>query len=210
MKLSYHPKSVALFVALIALPVALSGKGDLKRGEELFATCIACHGADGGGNPIYNTPRLVEQHDWYLVRQLENFKEGLRGYEPEDIYGIQMKAIADMLSDDDVEDVVAYIGTLDAPVSPATVEGDPLAGKKQFKRCQLCHGNKAEGKKRMFTPNLRRQHDWYQLRQLENYRRSFRGTHPEDNFGGRMWAIARTIEDEQTLKDIVAYVKSLE
>ena len=210
MKLPSRFMGVALIVACMVLPVAMWGKEDMQRGEQLFATCMACHGSDGGGIQVSGTPRLVDQHDWYLVRQLENFKKGLRGYDPDDIYGGQMRAIAVILSDDDVEAVVAYISTLDAPVSSASLEGDPEAGRIRFKSCQLCHGNKGEGKKRMFTPNLRGQHDWYQLRQLENFRRSFRGTHPEDNFGGRMWAITRTIEDDQALKDIVAYLKTLE
>ena len=201
---------VALFVAYMALPVAMCGKGDIQRGEQLYMTCTACHAGDGGGIQVNSTPRLVDQHDWYLVRQLKNFKKGLRGYAPDDMYGMQMRAIAEMLSDDDMEAVVAYISTLEAPVGPVTVQGDTEAGRNQFKRCQLCHGRKGEGKKRMYTPNLRGQHDWYQLRQFENFRRSYRGTHPDDNYGGRMWAITRTIEDDQTLRDIVAYLKTLE
>ena len=71
---------VALFVAYMALPVAMCGKGDIQRGEQLYMTCTACHAGDGGGIQVNSTPRLVDQHDWYLVRQLKNFKKGLRGY----------------------------------------------------------------------------------------------------------------------------------
>ena len=51
--------------------------------------------------------------DWYLVRQLENFKTLVRGKHAEDVYGDQMHLIASTLSAEGaVEDVVAYINTL--------------------------------------------------------------------------------------------------
>ncbi len=44
------------------------------------------------GNLALNSPRLADQDDWYLVRQLQNYKSGLRGSNPKDVYGMQMKA----------------------------------------------------------------------------------------------------------------------
>jgi cytochrome c553 len=58
-------------------------------------------------------PRLAGQSDWYLVRQLQNYRKGLRGYDPRDIFGNQMKPMAMTLaSDQAINDVVAYINTL--------------------------------------------------------------------------------------------------
>jgi len=48
--------------------------GDIARGERLYATCAACHGADGEGIWTTRAPRLAGASDWYLVTQLQNFK----------------------------------------------------------------------------------------------------------------------------------------
>jgi cytochrome c oxidase subunit 2 len=56
---------------------------------------------------------LAGQQDWYLVRQLQNYKSGIRGSQPKDTYGVQMKPMASMLANDAaMNDVVAYIDTL--------------------------------------------------------------------------------------------------
>ena len=88
--------------------------GDAAKGEQLFAICVACHGADGKGSAPLNTPSLVEQNGDYLVRQLENFRTGVRGTDPRDLFGQQMRPIAAsvLMSRQDAVDVVSYIATL--------------------------------------------------------------------------------------------------
>jgi cytochrome c oxidase subunit 2 len=50
--------------------------------------------------------------DWYLERQLQNFKKGIRGQHPEDYYGKQMGFMARILQDDKkIRDLVAYMNT---------------------------------------------------------------------------------------------------
>tara|TARA_B100000519_G_C14257148_1_gene445654 strand:- start:4375 stop:4986 length:612 start_codon:yes stop_codon:yes gene_type:complete len=87
--------------------------GDPVKGQSLYATCLACHGPDGKGNDLLNAPSLVHQHDWYQLTQLKNFKEGVRGGNPQDITGAQMRPMAMMLTDEQaMKDVIAYIQTL--------------------------------------------------------------------------------------------------
>ncbi|OGA27503.1 MAG: cytochrome-c oxidase [Betaproteobacteria bacterium RIFCSPLOWO2_02_FULL_68_150] len=51
--------------------------------------------------------------DWYLVTQLKNFKQGVRGAHPQDMYGPQMALMSEILADDQaINDLVAYINTL--------------------------------------------------------------------------------------------------
>jgi cytochrome c553 len=89
--------------------------GDAKRGRELYATCSGCHGARAEGNHALAAPALAGQTDWYLVRQLERFRAGERGFAPEDAPGTTMRAAASVLPDDKaVNDLVAYINTLSA------------------------------------------------------------------------------------------------
>jgi len=94
-------------------PPAATVQGDANAGKQLYATCATCHGAKAEGNTQLNAPRLAGQDDWYLVRQLKNYKSGLRGANPKDSYGAQMKPMAAMLANDQaINNVVVYIGTL--------------------------------------------------------------------------------------------------
>ena len=88
-------------------------EGDAERGQTLFATCTACHGAQGQGNQQLNAPPLNQMDDWYMLTQLKNFKHGVRGANPQDTTGGQMRPMAQGLTDEQaMRDVVAYIGTL--------------------------------------------------------------------------------------------------
>ena len=45
-------------------------KGDLQAGQNLYATCVACHGPGGMGNKALNSPKIAGLPDWYVARQL--------------------------------------------------------------------------------------------------------------------------------------------
>lgn len=88
-------------------------EGSAERGAALYAPCAACHGADGLGNQTLKAPGLAGQADWYLLRQLENFRSGARGADPRDTEGQQMASFAKMIADDQaLKDLVAYIREL--------------------------------------------------------------------------------------------------
>jgi cytochrome c553 len=90
-------------------------QGNPKRGRTLYATCSGCHGASAEGNGALKAPALAGQTDWYLVRQLERFRNGERGFAAEDTPGATMRAAAGALPDANaVNDLVAYINTLSA------------------------------------------------------------------------------------------------
>jgi cytochrome c oxidase subunit 2 len=98
--------------------------GNADRGRRLYATCASCHGREGQGNWALNAPRLARMSDWYLVRQLQNFQNGVRGMHGQDYYGWQMATFADALKDErSINDVVAYINTL-APGPVRTARKD--------------------------------------------------------------------------------------
>ena len=55
-----------------------AAKPDLVKGEAAYAAvCAACHGADGN-SAVPIQPKLAHQHPEYLVKQLEEFKNGKR------------------------------------------------------------------------------------------------------------------------------------
>jgi cytochrome c oxidase subunit II len=88
--------------------------GDAAKGQPLYVVCATCHGQKAEGNATLNAPRLIQQHDWYLLRQLQNFKAGIRGKDPKDTYGAQMQPMAMTLADEAaMKNVIAYILSLD-------------------------------------------------------------------------------------------------
>ena len=51
--------------------------------------------------------------DWYIARQLKNFKKGIRGSHEKDIYGQQMRPMSMSLVDETaIKNVAAYISSL--------------------------------------------------------------------------------------------------
>jgi cytochrome c oxidase subunit 2 len=93
-------------------PQAVSG-GNAERGRALYQTCASCHGPNGEGRWATNAPRLAGMSDWYLERQLQYFKDGVRGGHPDDIYGDQMNLVAGVLvGENAIKDVIAYVNTL--------------------------------------------------------------------------------------------------
>ena len=86
--------------------------GDVEKGRKLYVTCAACHGPLAEGNEALNAPPLRWLPDWYIVRQLQKFRAGVRGSAADDVPGNQMRAISQELrSDSDIAAVASYIGT---------------------------------------------------------------------------------------------------
>jgi cytochrome c oxidase subunit II len=184
--------------------------GDPATGAALYAVCSACHGPQGQGNQLLNAPKLASQASWYLVRQLQGFKQGLRGTSAQDAYAQQMMPMAATLADDTaVHNVVAYIATLPDERPAATVSGDPVRGKALYATCAPCHGSAGEGTWVTNAPRLARMSDWYLARQLRNFRDGVRGSHPQDFRGAQMQQMAGALKDDRAINDLAAYLGTL-
>ena len=65
------------------------------------------------GNYATHSPKLSGQEDWYVRRQLEHFKKGIRGAHIDDRFGHQMMSMARMLRNDkDMNDILAFMNKL--------------------------------------------------------------------------------------------------
>ena len=93
-------------------PATPTVSGDVKNGRDLYTTCGVCHGKQGQGRWAVNAPRIAGMDDWYLVRQLQNFKNGIRGAHPQDRTGRQMESMVLSLNDEKMHDLAAYINSL--------------------------------------------------------------------------------------------------
>lgn len=85
---------------------------DIGKGKASFTLCATCHGADGKGNQQMGAPMLAGQSDWYLLTQLKNFKKGIRGSDPGDAFGAQMRGMVAALDEEDMKNIVTYIQSL--------------------------------------------------------------------------------------------------
>ena len=100
---------------LIIITLLLSGlnilaAGDAAAGKGSYVTCSACHGANGEGNKMMNAPRLAGQDDWYILSTLKRFKSGVRG--GSDPLAMTMIPMAKMLTDQQMEDIAAYLSSM--------------------------------------------------------------------------------------------------
>lgn len=204
----------ALFIWLtftfIGFLNALSAGGDAAKGKTAYAVCIACHGANGEGNKALNSPAIAGLADWYLERQLKNYKKGVRGAHPKDTFGMQMAPMAKTLTTDQaIKDVSAYVASL-KPNKPAiTIKGNAEAGKASYAICTACHGANGEGNKALNSPALTNQHDWYLVRQIKNFKDGVRGAHAKDVFGMQMAPMAKTLVTDDMINNVVAYISTL-
>jgi len=185
-------------------------KGDAQAGQALFATCTACHGEQGQGNKELGAPKLAGQDGWYVARQLQSFKQGVRGSHENDTYGKQMIPFASMLADDAaMRNIVAYIGSLPDTRPEYSGSGNPERGRKLYATCSACHGAKGEGIWATNAPRLAGMSNWYMARQLDNFRQGIRGTHPQDFHGAQMRSMARSLKDEASINDLLDYINEL-
>jgi cytochrome c553 len=168
----------ALWVAVLLLPLVaaaaettqrelsavLRSKADAVHGAELFGQCMACHGADGGGETSGATPRIAGQHYRVLAKQLVDFRHGKR-------WDFRMEGMADrhhLKGPQDIADVAIYIAGL-PPGGRRGVGSGELAeqGSRLYAaQCKSCHGEAAQGDAARGVPRLAGQHYAYLMRQM--------------------------------------------
>lgn len=97
-------------------PIASPDKKLVAAGEKLFTqgnpksgvyACVNCHGKRGKGKAenISQFPRIGGQHRDYIIKELKDFRAGRRTNDPAGM----MKAIADKLTDKEIEAVANYL-----------------------------------------------------------------------------------------------------
>jgi cytochrome c553 len=139
--------------------------GDPSLGEKKFYTCYGCHGIDNYRNayPDYSVPMLRHQHASYIVAALQEYRSGERPH-------ATMHAQAASLSDQDIEDIAAYLQGAEPVKASAAVSGTVP---KQVTACVACHGENGLGVDAPLTPKpavLAGQHVDYLEQALAAYR----------------------------------------
>jgi len=197
-------------LGLMLANIAFAG-GDAVKGEKLYGSCVACHGANGEGVAAMNAPALAGQLQAYLVRQLNNFKAGMRGADTADTNGMQMRGMAATLADDAaVGDVAAYLASLPVTtVAAQTADADLRNGENQYNgACGACHGGAAQGNLGLSAPRLAGLDPVYIKRQYQNFAAGIRGSHPDDRLGLQMKMMATMLPTEKDLDDVIVFIGS--
>jgi len=190
---------LALASLLLCSEIALSA-------PDAWAQCATCHGSDAGGNRALKAPALAGQKVWYLVRQLENFASGIRGSHPDDAPGMQMRAMATTLGDEQRRALADYLSELEPPSTQGTRRGDMKNGYRYYQaRCGSCHGSEGQGNEAFQAPALQGLSAQYLDRQMRNFRNGRRGTHPDDKYGRQMSLMADTISEDEW-RDILYFL----
>lgn len=184
--------------------------GNAAAGAGQFAVCSACHGQKGEGLQAMNAPKLSGQGAWYLKGQIRAYQDGRRGAHDDDTFGKQMAPMANTLvTEDAINNVLAHIQTLPDDPAPETVTGDVVNGERLYGICAYCHGRDGQGVQAMNAPRLVGMTDWYMVSQLSNFKKGIRGQHPGDYYGKQMGFMSNSLQTDQAINDIVAYINSL-
>jgi cytochrome c553 len=195
-------------LALIVAAAFISNADAAEKSD--LAYCTVCHGAHGNGNPAIRAPKISGMEPWYIRRQLESFRDGIRGTHPDDAAGHEMQPVGVRLRDAaGIDEAIAYVTSFQAKAPPITVKGDAARGRSLYGTCESCHGAKGEGNQTLGAPALASRTDWYLATQLQNFKAGLRGTDPRDTTGAQMRAIATTLPDTRAIDDVVAYINTL-
>lgn len=151
--------------AEISAQLASADLNTLLENEELarFATsaggavfrnnCSQCHGSGAAGAVGY--PNLLDD-DWLWGGDFENIaytvRHGIRNEEDWDARYSEMTAYDDILSNDEVDQVVQYVRQISSQEHDADLAG---AGTELFlNNCAACHGDDGMGNYDLGAPNL--------------------------------------------------------
>jgi len=206
-----------LLICLFLLIVSpLTGAQNLEKGKEINATCAGCHGEFGQGGKKGEYPRIAGQRAAHIADQLKSFRARTRVNLPMFPYTQERE-----MSDQDVEDVSAYLAAIELPTQWPEFKPDDDAltrltamekvmiiprapgdldnGKKIYnKECFACHGKDGMGRGKF--PRLVGQYSNYLMKQMTSFVKGER-SHDEVEMVGILNQLKA-----QDLQDILAYL----
>jgi cytochrome c553 len=213
--MSFTLRAFALCASLISLsafaadaPPAVDTAARVAKGQQLAATCAACHGTDGN-SMIAANPTLAGQPAGYIARQLTHFKSGVRD-------NAIMKGFATALSDDDMKALGEYFSRQKARVGGVKDVSVAKVGENIWRNgiiakgvpaCTACHGPSGAGIPAQY-PRLGGQHAEYTLAQLKSFAGGTRGAHDKDAGGRTMAAFAGKMSEAE-MKAVAEYASGL-
>ncbi len=122
-----------------------------------------------------------------------------------------MRPMAISLStDENVQAVARYVGSLPPVTHAPALKGDIEAGDAQYHQvCGSCHGPNGGGIDDVNAPRLAGVDDWYLATQIRKFKAGVRGGNSKDTEGRLMRPMARSLADEDAIRNVVAYIATL-
>jgi cytochrome c553 len=182
---------------------ATASTSNVAQGPSI-ATCVACHGALGAGSET-GVPRLAGKNPEYLAHALSMFKAGTR-------VSPQMQAVAQSLSDSDMQALAAFFSNQHPPLVKASQPPAPelvLAGKQladmgggtSIQACFSCHAAGGKGNGARF-PGIAGEPAAFTVARLHEFQARAKTAPPK---AGTMTAVAATLNDTQ-IEQVAAYL----
>ena len=196
----------AVFLGAAWVTPATAQSALIERGQQVYVICGACHGARALGEPRLAAPSLVGQQKAYLLRQLRNFRSGVRGGKGDDQASQMQQILATVSSEADWTAAITYVRSLPVERPRQPVFGDVERGKQIYATCAGCHGPNVEGNDALDAPNLRTLTQGYIVDELRKFRSGARGAAPGDLPGSRMRAIAATLRSDEDIGAVAAFI----
>jgi cytochrome c553 len=205
---------LAMSVKSLILSIAIASTAFFAVAEESptpvgLEYCTVCHGSQLKGNANIGAPRLSGLPQWYIERQLLNFKSGLRGSHVEDERGAEMRPMVANLSEQELIAIAAWVAKTESSLPLPSLKGDIAAGKSLYQSCAACHGSKGEGNEILGAPKLTGLNDWYLATQLNHFRLNLRGDNKADSYGQQMKAGSVVITSEEDAANLASYITQL-
>lgn len=194
---------VAVYFALASSIPAMAA-GSASAGKSKAAVCAACHGADGN-SPSSMFPKLAGQGEAYLVKQMIEFKSGVRE-------NAIMAPMVAALSEQDMADLAAFYAS-NKVTEGGTAEELVEAGQAIYRggnketgvpACMACHGPTGAGMPAAKWPALSGQHAAYIEAQLNAFADGVRSNDPNDMMRD---IVSKMTSDE--IKAVSAYASGL-
>lgn len=186
-------------IAAVGICLGLVGQsvhaaGDAEDGKKKFYTCVGCHGIQGYSNtfPTYAVPKLGGQYADYVAAALKAYQNGSRKHG-------SMEGNSASLSEQDIQDIAAYVSRFRSITEHNAVVGNAAVGKSKAEGCGACHGDEGNSEDPN-NPRLAGQYESYLVKALREYKS---GARKNPVMNGMAAALS-----EQDMQDIAAYYAS--
>ncbi len=178
-------RHLAVFLLALWIPAHAA---DIDAGRAKSLLCVSCHGAEGVSDHK-PWPNIAGQNEGYLIKQIKDFRASRRT-DP------WMSPMAIELTDQEIEDLAAYLGSLGSTPKSAGVE----IAESKVTPCVACHGANGIIDNDLW-PNLAGQKKLYLIAQMNRYRDAVLSD-------PLMSPIAKTLSD-QDIEDLATFYSSL-
>ena len=185
--------TLALGITALSSVSIMAQAASVDAGKDAFETCRGCHTSPGTSNayPTYYVPKVGGQVPAYTVAALKAYKKSDRPHRT-------MMANSYDMSEKTMENIAAYLATVEGSDRAIANGGNAANGKKLAEACMACHNDdSSEGAS---NPRLAGQHANYLEKAMQDYQS-----------GARKNALMQSmVQDfsEDDIRDIAAYFVS--